>query len=211
MSIKRPQNFLKISTRDDFQQWLAKNHNQASECWIIVKRGVPKRNNHFWYIDAVEEAMCFGWIDSTYKVITPGQPAAQRFVPRKPDSIWSELNKARCIRMEDLGRMTESGRAKLPNMDPALFKIDKRIKQALKRRPGAWEFFCNCPPLYQRVRVDTIQIKSNQPKLFRARMTKFANACRDHKMIGQWNDGGRLSNIYIKKVKINMKGGQSLP
>lgn len=197
MSIQNPQNLLKVTNREAFRHWLAENGDQASECWVNVKRGIPKGNGHFWYVDAVEEAMCFGWIDSTYKVIVPGQPAMQRFVPRKSGSAWSELNKARCIRMAYLGRMTSAGRSKLPNMDPKNFTIDKRIKRALKRRPGAWEYFCNCPPLYQRVRVDTIQIKSNDPKLFRSRMTKFANACRDHKMIGHWNDGGRLNNIYV--------------
>lgn len=197
MSIEDPQNLLSVTNRADFRKWLAKNHRHASECWVSVKRGIPKDHDHFWYVDAVEEAMCFGWIDSTYKVIVPGKPAVQRFVPRKAGSVWSELNKARCIRMEHLGRMTTAGKSKLPNMDPNCFKIDQRIKRALKRRPGAWQYFCSCPPLYQRVRIDTIQIKSNQPKLFRSRMTKFANACRDHKMIGHWDDNGRLKNIYV--------------
>lgn len=197
MSIQEPKNILNITSRDAFRQWLTKNYNQADECWVSVKRGASEKKGYFWYVDAVEEAMCFGWIDSTYKVIIPGKPALQRFVPRRSGSIWSELNKARYIRMEKLGRMTKAGKAKLPDMDPDSFKIDRRIKRALKRRLGAWEYFCACPPLYQRVRIDTIQIKSRQSKLFRSRMTKFANACRDHKMIGQWNDNGRLSNIYV--------------
>lgn len=197
MSIQNPQNVLKVTNRDGFRQWLSENYKRANECWVNVKRGTPKNDGHFWYVDAVEEAMCFGWIDSTYKVIIPGKPAAQRFVPRKPGSRWSELNRARCIRMEHVGRMTAAGKAKLPDMDPNDFQIDSRIKRALKRRTGAWEYFCSCPPLYQRVRIDTIQIKSNHPKLFRSRMTKFANACRDHKMIGHWNDNSRLSDIYV--------------
>ncbi|MDM8214466.1 YdeI/OmpD-associated family protein [Enterococcus hirae] len=192
MSVTNPTNHLKAKNREEFRHWLALHYHTASECWVDVKRGIPTGNEHFWYADAVEEALCFGWIDSTYKRIEKGKPASQRFVPRKPDSAWSELNKARCLRMEKLGRMTPAGRKLLPDMDPSHFKIDPRIKKALKSRPGAWDFFCACPPLYQRVRVDTIQIKKNQPKLFRSRLTKFVNACRDHKMIGLWNDGGRL-------------------
>ncbi|MFT8400467.1 MAG: YdeI/OmpD-associated family protein [Lentilactobacillus diolivorans] len=188
-----PINKLTVINQAAFRKWLVTHHNTEPECWVNVKRGIPTDNHHFWYIDAVEEAMCFGWIDSTYKVIEPGKPAAQRFVPRRPGSTWSELNKARCRRMEKLGLMTDAGRKVLPDMTITDFKIDSRIKRALKRRPGAWDFFLGCPLLYQRVRIDTIQIKKNQPKLFRSRMTKFANACRDHKMIGQWNDGGRLS------------------
>ncbi|CAH1855850.1 YdeI/OmpD-associated family protein [Convivina intestini] len=197
MSIQDPQNILQVKNRNEFRKWLIKNYNLAPECWINVKRGIPKNDYSFWYVDAVEEAMCFGWIDSTYKVIITGEAAWQRFVPRTSGSSWSELNKARCIRMEKEKRMTIAGKIALPDMNPNNFKIDKRIKQALKRRPGAWDYFCACPPLYQRVRVDTIQIKANNPELFRKRMTKFANACRDHKMIGQWNDGGRLNKIYV--------------
>lgn len=181
-----------VHDRNEFRAWLLANHALAQECWANVKRGIPKDDNTFWYVDAVEEAMCFGWIDSTYKRLRPDQPVVQRFVPRQPGSNWSELNKARCRRMIRLGRMTAFGRAVLPDMDRSHFKIDRRIKRALKRRPGAWDFFCQCPPLYQRVRVDTIQIKANQPKLFHARLRKFADACQNHQLIGQWNDGGRL-------------------
>ena len=190
--VKKIVNHLTVTNRQQFRKWLATHYQDATECWVDVKRGVPKPDGTFWYVDAVEEAMCFGWIDSTYKKLAPYQPASQRFVPRQTGSIWSELNKERCRRMIHLGRMTPAGYAMLPNMDPNSFKIDTSIVRALKRRPGAWAYFQSCPALYQRVRCDTIQIKRNQPKLFRQRLTKFANACQAHRMIGQWNDGGRL-------------------
>lgn len=192
MSLAIPENHLTARNCTDFRRWLAAHHTTAGECWVDVRRGVPRDDKTFWYVDAVAEAMCFGWIDSTYKKITPGAPAAQRFVPRQPDSRWSELNKARCRRMIRLGQMTAAGRAVLPDMNPADFRIDPRIKRALQRDPDAWTFFCHCPPLYQRVRADTIQIKAHQPQLFRSRLHKLVTACRDHQMIGQWNDGGRL-------------------
>ena len=60
---------------------------------------------HWGIIDAVEEAMCFGWIDSTTKKMDNGI-TAQRLAPRRKGSLWSELNKERCRRMERLERMT---------------------------------------------------------------------------------------------------------
>lgn len=192
MLVEKIVNHLTVTNRQQFRKWLATHYQDATECWVDVKRGVPKPDGTFWYVDAVEEAMCFGWIDSTYKKLAPDQPASQRFVPRQTGSIWSELNKERCRRMILLGRMTPAGYAVLPNMDPNSFKIDASIVRALKRRPGAWAYFQSCLALYQRVRCDTIQIKRHQPKLFRQRLTKFANACQAHRMIGQWNDGGRL-------------------
>ena len=62
---------------------------------FVLKRGKPKGNNTFWYIDAVEEAMCFGWIDSTKKKLDNGI-TAQKLAPRRTGSLWSELNKERC-------------------------------------------------------------------------------------------------------------------
>lgn len=67
MSISKPQNILSIQSRDEFRQWLMTHHATARECWVKVKRGRPVDDGTFWYIDAVEEAMCFGWIDSTLK------------------------------------------------------------------------------------------------------------------------------------------------
>ena len=108
-------NLLNIKNRDELRQWLLENHNTEPECWVVAKRGRPVDDETFWYIDAVEEAMCFGWIDSTTKKMDNGV-AAQRLAPRRKGSLWSELNKELCRRMERFGRMTNAGRAVLPDM-----------------------------------------------------------------------------------------------
>lgn len=108
-------NLLPAQNRDALRQWLSENYDKEAECWVVVKRGRPVDHETFWYIDAVEEAMCFGWIDSTTKKMDNGI-TAQRLAPRKKNSLWSELNKERCRRMERLGRMTDAGRAVLPDM-----------------------------------------------------------------------------------------------
>ena len=92
---------------------------------------------------------------------------AQKLCPRRPRSNWSELNKERCRRMERLGWMTDAGRAVLPDMTKAGFVIDPDIEHELQADPVLWENFCRLPELYKRVRIDTIQIKKNQPELFR--------------------------------------------
>lgn len=153
-------NLLSVNNRDELRQWFLENHNKEKECWVVVKRGRPVDNGTFWYIDAVEEAMCFGWIDSTTKKMANGI-TAQRLTPRRKGSLWSELNKERCRRMEKLGCMTDVGRAVLPDMSTAGFIIDTEILKALKADKKVWENFLKFPPLYQRVRIDTIQIKKN--------------------------------------------------
>ncbi len=184
-------NLLAAKNRDELREWLADNHDKEKECWVIVKRGRPVDDGKFWYIDAVEEAMCFGWIDSTTKKMDNGV-TAQRLAPRRKGSLWSELNKERCRRMERLGRMTDSGRAVLPDMSPKGFTIDADIEKALKAESIVWENFQKFPPLYQRVRIDTIQIKKKQPELFQSRLQKLIENTREGIMYGEWNDNGRL-------------------
>ncbi len=156
---------LEITNRDEFREWLEENHQTAKECWLAVKRGKPSDSVTFWYIDAVEEAMCFGWIDSTTKKLSSGI-TAQRFAPRRKNNLWSELNKERCRRMEKLGRMIAAGRAVLPDMSANGFKIDADILAALKADAEVWKNFQQFPPLYQRVRIDTIQSKRNSRSCF---------------------------------------------
>lgn len=184
-------NLLEAKNRYELRQWLIENHNTEKECWVVVKRGRPIDNNTFWYIDAVEEAMCFGWIDSTTKKLDTGI-TVQRLAPRRKGSIWSELNKERCRRMEKLGFMTDAGRAVLPDMSPQGFVIDETILSALKSDNEIWSNFNKFPSLYQRVRIDTIQIKKKQPDLFQKRLQKLIDNTKKGVMFGEWNDNGRL-------------------
>lgn len=185
------ENLLSVQNRNELRAWLMEHHEKEKECWVAVKRGHPVDNGTFWYIDAVEEAMCFGWIDSTTKKLEDGV-TVQRLAPRRKESIWSELNKERCRRMEQLGRMTDAGRAVLPDMTEMGFVIDKDILAALKADSEVWDNFQKFPPLYQRVRIDTIQIKKKQPELFKSRLHKLIDNTKKGIMYGDWNDNGRL-------------------
>lgn len=77
-----PKNLLNAKNREELRSWLLENHNKENECWVVVRRGRPQNDDNFWYVDAVEEAMCFGWIDSTTKKLDNGV-TAQRLAPRK--------------------------------------------------------------------------------------------------------------------------------
>lgn len=188
-----PVNLLNVKNRDELRQWLEQHYKTENECWVMVKRGRPKDDGTFWYIDAVEEAMCFGWIDSTTKKLDSGI-TVQKLAPRRAGSIWSELNKERCRRMEKTGRMTDAGRAVLPDMSSDGFVIDEAILKALQDDNEVWENFRKFPPLYQRVRIDTIQIKKKQPELFQSRLKKLIENTKNGIMYGEWNDNGRLIN-----------------
>ena len=141
-------NLLDIKSRSELRKWLIQNHEKEKECWVVVKRGKPTDDDTFWYIDAVEEALCFGWIDSTTKKITDNV-TAQKLCPRKPKSNWSELNKERCRRMERLGLMTDAGRAVLPDMSPEGFYHRQRYIAEIAIRPYGVEQLLSVTRLIQ--------------------------------------------------------------
>ena len=64
-----PLNILDVTDRGQFRAWLAEHHATEPECWVAVTRGRPTNPHTFYYLDAVEEALCFGWIDSTTKAV----------------------------------------------------------------------------------------------------------------------------------------------
>ena len=180
---------LPITTRRQLRTWLEENHRSSPCCWVPTTR---KPSPHaILYLDAVEEALCFGWIDSTRKKTASGI-LAQRLTPRSRGSKWSELNKERVRRLDRLGLMTPHGRQCLPEMDPEAFRIDPGILEALQREPQTYANFLAFPRLYRHVRLDTIQIKKNQPELFNSRLEKFIKNTRENRMYGEWHDGGRL-------------------
>ncbi len=182
-------NILDIRSRDEFRQWLMEHNASEKECWIAVKRGKTPPEDALWYLDAVEEALCFGWIDSTLKNVDG--VSLQRFGPRSKSGRWTELNKERCRRLEKLGLMTDRGRAACPDLD-AEFVIDSEIIEAFRQNPAAWQNFQSFPSLYQRVRIDNIQRVKASPELASNRLNKLIEASAKGEMIGDWHDYGRL-------------------
>ncbi|MGE8205965.1 YdeI/OmpD-associated family protein [Heyndrickxia sp. NPDC080065] len=187
------ENLLNISTRQELREWLTDNSTKETSCWIPLS--ISPKPNLILGLDAVEEALCFGWIDNSGKK-TPDGILAGRFTPRRKNSSWTELNKERVRRLERLGLMTDEGRKCLPDMSESSFKIHPRVMQALKSNPGVYEKFLEFPELYRRVRVDTIQscLKKGkkQEEVFEQRLNKLIENTQQGKMYGAWNDSGRL-------------------
>jgi uncharacterized protein YdeI (YjbR/CyaY-like superfamily) len=184
-------NVLNSKNRQDFRAWLTENGKTESECWVALKRGRPKEDGAFYYLDAVEEALCFGWIDSTQKVIEGVR--MQRFSPRQKNSPWTELNKERVRRLERLGIMTDSGRAVLPTMGKRSFKIPSGIEAALKQA-RVWSKFKRFPPLYQRIRAYNVQFYQNRNReMYDKALAHLIAETKKEKMYGEWNDYGRLT------------------
>jgi uncharacterized protein YdeI (YjbR/CyaY-like superfamily) len=103
---------LYVTNGDDFRKWLKENHQTRKEIWLIQYKKATRKPS-IPYLEAVEEALCFGWIDGTQKSMDV-ERYALRFSPRRPKSNWTETNKERARRLIAAGKMTPAGFATLP-------------------------------------------------------------------------------------------------
>ena len=103
---------LTANTPADFRDWLLANHQTKQEIWLVIYKKDSGKTG-ISYAESIEEALCFGWIDSLAKSLD-AERRVQRFSPRRKGGNWTEVNRAKARRLIDEGRMTEAGRAALP-------------------------------------------------------------------------------------------------
>jgi uncharacterized protein YdeI (YjbR/CyaY-like superfamily) len=154
------------ATRSEWRKWLQKHYTSATEIWLIYYKkhtGMPRVS----YNDAVEEALCFGWIDSLVKRVD-ADTYAQKFTPRKSKSKWSELNKRRIKKLIREGLMTNAGLSKIdrsllkeketgtPPTSAKTVSIPGNLKKDLEKNKKAWANFNNQAPSYQRLYIKWI-------------------------------------------------------
>src|SRR5687767_8586958 len=131
----------------DWRDWLAKNHDREREVWLVYFKAGRGRSN-IDYESSVEEALCFGWIDSIIQKIDE-ETYARKFNPRRLESKWSETNKRRMLKVIREGRMTEAGMAKVtfdvskvdaskPKPKRPSVTMPEKMAKALKSRPEVW-------------------------------------------------------------------------
>ena len=186
-------NLLDIHTREELYRWYQENHHKVSDFWLRVNRAAEDCPGVVRYIDAVEVALCFGWIDSTMKRIDDGKPV-QHFTPRRKRSNWCERNLIRCRRLVKTGEMTPAGLAVAPDLDPSIFVYEDWVLDAIKADEKAWAGYNSFPETYRRIRVDFIQHyrQTNREKEAQKALQKFVQSCHDAKMFPGWDDFGRL-------------------
>ena len=173
---------LYLTHRSEWREWLTENHATAKEIWLV---SYPKASPTpcLEYLHAVEEALCFGWIDGIKKKLDE-TCTVQRFTPRLPKGNWTELNKERARRLIARGQMTEAGRAKLPDLSLDTFSIANDILEALQKDAQTWQNFESFSQIYQRIRIGYIEQAREQPEVFNKRLTYFLNKTRQNNKFG---------------------------
>ena len=103
---------LRFTNRKKWREWLNRNHASKEEVLLVIYKSEPKTGT-FSNLDAIEEALCFGWIDGWFRPVD-SERKVQRYTPRRKGSSWSDYNIARAWKLLRERKMTPAGRAKLP-------------------------------------------------------------------------------------------------
>jgi len=171
-----------LADRKAWREWLAANFNAEAEIWLIYPAkasGKPR----ITYNDAVEEALSFGWIDSTVKRLDENS-SAQRFSPRKPGSAYSQANKERLAWLASTGRLHASVRESVERALREEFVFPPDIIEAIQEDDRAWENYQRFSPAYRRIRVAYINGARSRPEEFTKRLQNFIRHAAKGKLIG---------------------------
>ena len=173
---------LRVSDRAAWRAWLAEHHATEREVWLVYPRkatGQPR----IAYNDAVEEALCFGWIDSTQKTLDADH-TAQKFSPRRPGTAYSQTNKERMRRMLAAGQVADPVRAQVPEMGLDDFELPADIRQALEANPAAWQNLQRWSDAYLRIRAAFVDAARDRPDEFGKRLRHLVRKSEQGKQFG---------------------------
>jgi uncharacterized protein YdeI (YjbR/CyaY-like superfamily) len=154
--------------RAAWRRWLEANHRNAAEVWLVSYRketGQPS----IPYADAVEEALCVGWIDSTRKRLDDRR-YAQRFTPRRPGSSYSQTNLERLRVLVAEGRLGRDMHAAVAPILEEPFVTPDDVVAALRQEPEAWANFQRYPVAYRRIRLAYVDEARGRPEEFSKRL-----------------------------------------
>jgi uncharacterized protein YdeI (YjbR/CyaY-like superfamily) len=150
-----------FATPDDFRRWLRKNHRTAQELWVGFHKKASGLPSITWP-EAVDEALCFGWIDGVRKSVN-ADSYMNRFTPRRKTSSWSAVNTRRVAVLIRQRRMRAAGLKAFDARDAARTsrysfereraRLDAPLAARFRANPTAWRFFESQPPGYQRTAI----------------------------------------------------------
>jgi len=167
--------------RSEWRNWLAENFDKKEEIWLEYPKkasGKPR----IIYNDAVEEALCFGWIDSKIKSLD-AHTTIQRFTPRKAKSTFSQANKERLKWLSENGLLHDSVKAQVEEVIAEKFIFPEDIITELKADNEVWKNYQTCSKPYQRIRIAYIDSARKRPEEFEKRLNNFIRKTKENKPI----------------------------
>lgn len=167
--------------RDEWRKWLADNFETEGEVWFVF----PQKSSGkkcITYNDAVEEALCFEWIDSTIKSLD-NEHKIQHFTPRNPKSTYSQANKERLKWLLENKMIHSQFEDKVRNVLSEPFVFPNDIIDRLKEDKIVWKNYQSFSDSYKRIRIAYIEAARKRPEEFEKRLNNFIGKTKENKMI----------------------------
>ena len=178
--------------RSEWRSWLSENFRTSEDVWFVF----PTKDSDEMgvsYNDAVEEALCFGWIDSTTKRLDDTHQI-RHFTPRRKGSTYSRPNIERLIQMDSEGKIHPDIRPSILPLIEAEYVFPQDILAEIKEDPEAWENYQNFTDSYKRIRVAYIDAARKRPEEFRKRLNNFISMTRKNRIIGGYGGVDKYYN-----------------
>jgi len=173
---------LYVTNPKDWRAWLKKHYKSEKEIWLVYYKkatGKPRIE----YNDAVEEALCFGWIDSIAKRLDE-ERTAQRFSPRRPKTSYSQANIERLRDLVAKKKVVKEAVESLGDVLNQKFVMPHDILKAIQTNKEAWKNFQKFSESYKRIRIAFIDGARKRPEEFKKRLRHFIEMTEKDKMFG---------------------------
>lgn len=174
-------NLFYTSDRKEWREYLAAHFESESEVWFVFPMQAANEPS-LSYNDAVEEALCFGWIDSTNRHLDDLH-CARRFSPRKAGSPYSQPNIERLIWLEERGMIHPKVRESVLPIIKAPFVFPQDILEELRQDEKVWKHYQAFSESYKRIRIAYIDAARDRPEEFQKRLDSFLSKTRQNKRI----------------------------
>ena len=175
-------NTLHVQDRCQWREWLMKNHDKETEIWLVL----PKKSSgkqRIPYAETVEEALCFGWIDSVVKRLDEHH-TVQRFTPRRNGSEYSQPNKERLRVMVQQGKVMENILDQVQTILDEEYQYPKDILNSLQQDKETWNNFNGFTEPYKRIRVAYVDNARKRPEEFQKRLDTLVKKTKNNKKFG---------------------------
>ena len=170
-----------FENRQEWRIWLAENFETADEIWFVFPNKSSNKKS-ILYNDAVEEALCFKWIDSTIKSFDK-EHKIQRFTPRKPKSPYSQPNKERLKRLLENGMIHSKFETEIRNIVSEPFVFPDDIIDKIEEDKTASQNYQQFSDSYKRIRIAYIEAARERPEEFEKRLNNFIRKTKENKLI----------------------------
>ena len=169
-------------TRSEWRNWLKKNYKTEKEIWLVFQNKSSGKPG-ITYEEAVEEALCFGWIDSIVRK-NEKHSRVQRFTPRNPKSSYSQLNKERLKRLIRKKKVIAEVRKSLGDLESEKFVFSIDIIDEIRKNKEAWNNYRKFSEAYKRIRIAFIDGARTRPDVFKQRLNYFIKMTEKNKQYG---------------------------